>query len=71
MGRAKVLKELGIVACRNAISGVLKEDEERIIKAEKAILQLTKEARQKRKAQKRKKEDKETGDTSCYDPGSF
>lgn len=71
MGRAKVLKDMGIVPGFNAIVGFMKADGDRIKKAERAVLQLTKEARQKRRAIKRKSEDGEMLDVSAYAPGEF
>ena len=68
MGRAKVLHEMGITPGCNAISGFLQSDNLRIKKGEKAILEITKEARQKRRARKRKKEEEEAGDNASYGP---
>lgn len=47
MRRAKVLSEMGIVPRLNAIAAFTKADGDRLKKAERAVLQLTKEARQK------------------------
>ncbi|KAG8308354.1 hypothetical protein J6590_002442 [Homalodisca vitripennis] len=59
---------MGITPGVNAIDGFAKADTDRLKKAEIAVLQLTKEARQKRRSQKRKCEDKESADTQSYEP---
>lgn len=71
MGRAKVLKEMGITPGFNAIAGFHRADIFRVKKAEKAILELTKEARQKRRSMKRKREDKEAENKQEYGAGDF
>lgn len=68
---AKVLSEMGIVPGFNAIAAFAKADSDRLKKAERAVLQLTKEARQKRRAQKRKKDDEEEAANPSYGPGEF
>lgn len=50
VGRARALKELGIVPEFDAIAGFANADEDRVMKAQKAVLQLSKEARQQRRA---------------------
>lgn len=70
-GRAKVLHHMGILPGRNTLSGFLEIDNLRIKKAEKAILELTKEARQKRRVLKRKKDERDAEKDTSYGAGQF
>lgn len=71
-GRAKVLHHMGILPGRNTLfSSFLEIDNLRIKKAEKAILELTKEAKQKRRVLKRKKDERDAEKDTSHGAGQF
>lgn len=72
IAKSSVLKRLGCNISSNTVEGLKSIDRERIYKSENAVLQLTKEARMKKRNMKRKREDKEEqNDNPEYGPGLF
>lgn len=69
--RVHVMKAMDIEPGENMKSGLKKLDIDRVAKADKAVADMTKEARVKRRGEKRKREDKETHEQDSYGPGQY
>jgi hypothetical protein len=70
IGRVKVLEEIGLQPGVNTVRQLQRIDRNRVAKADKAVLEMSKEARtRKRNARRRLEESQENPDDPEYEAG--
>jgi len=71
LGKLALYKELGLKLCKRSVDSLRKFDNKRVTSANKAAEEMTKEAKQTRRAMKRLQEDEEILDDLEYRAGLF